>query len=168
MSPNCANLKLAEAEILPFSPFSPSVLQPPILVVEDHDDTRDMLCLMLKGWDFRVLEAANGLEAVEVALRERPQLILMDSQLPFIDGLEATRRIRENGLLKHVKILALNGSASPEYHAAALASGCDDSIAKPFDLERLREYVVQSCYAAKPGSRAVTNDVLLRNTVTAP
>jgi CheY-like chemotaxis protein len=156
MSITRSNSKLADQSILPFSPFSPSVLQPPILVFEDHDDTRDMLCMLLEGWGFRVLEATNGLEAVEVALRERPQLILMDSRLPFIDGLEAARRIRENGLLKHVKILALNGAASPEYHEAALASGCDDSIAKPFDLDRLREYVVQSCSKAKLRSRAVT------------
>ena len=56
-------------------------------------------------------------------MREKPQLILMDSRLSFIDGLEATRRIRENGHLDQVKILALNGSGSPRYHAEALAAG---------------------------------------------
>ena len=65
-----------------------------------------------------VVEACNGLEAVEAALREKPQVILMDSRLPFIDGLEATRRIRENGRLDQVKILALNGSGSPRYHSS--------------------------------------------------
>jgi len=94
-----------------------------------------------EAWGFRVVEACNGLEAVEAALREKPQLILMDSRLPFIDGLEATRRIRENGLLDQVKILALNGSGSPRYHAEALAAGCNDSIEKPFDIERLRTSV---------------------------
>jgi DNA-binding response OmpR family regulator len=64
----------------------------------------------------------------------------MDSRLPFLDGLEATRRIRENGLRDQVKILALNGSGSALYHAAALAAGCDDSIEKPFDFEWLRTY----------------------------
>jgi CheY-like chemotaxis protein len=110
-------------------------------VVEDHDDTREMLCMLLEKWGCRVVEACNGLEAVEVALREKPQLILMDSRLPSIDGLEATRRIREHGLWDEVKILALNGSASPHYHADALAAGCNDSMEKPFDIERLKTYV---------------------------
>ena len=115
--------------------------QPTILVVEDHDDTREMLHMLLEMWGCRVVEACNGLEAVEAASRERPQFILMDSRLPFVDGLEATRRIRENGLRDQVKILALNGSGSPGYHADALAAGCDDSIEKPFNLDQLRTYL---------------------------
>ena len=67
------------------------------------------------------MEACNGLEAVEAASREKPELILMDGRLPFLDGLEATRRIRENGLQDQVKIVALNGSGNPCYHADALA-----------------------------------------------
>ena len=121
--------------------------QPTILVVEDHDDTREMLHMLLEMWGCRVVEACNGLEAVEAASRERPELILMDSRLPFLDGLEATRRIRANGLRDQVKILALNGSGSPLYHADALAAGCDDSIEKPFDLDRLQTY----CSALRSG-----------------
>ncbi len=139
-----ANSNLSEPASLPFSSPTPSALQPTILVVEDHDDTREMLRLFLARLGFRVLEACNGLEAIEAASRERPQLILMDGRLPLLDGLEATRRIRENPLLDHVKILALNGSGSPSYHAEALAAGCDDSIVKPFDIERLRTYVVHA------------------------
>ena len=114
--------------------------EPTILVVEDHNDTREMLRMLLEMWGCRVVEACNGLEAVEAASRERPELILMDSHLPFVDGLEATRRIRANGLRDQVKILALNGSGSPRYHSDALAAGCDDSIEKPFDFDRLRAY----------------------------
>jgi CheY-like chemotaxis protein len=117
---------------------------PTVLVVEDHDDTREMLNFLLTAWGFRVVEACNGLEAVESASREKPQVILMDGRLPLVDGLEATRRIREHELLDHVKILALNGSGSPHYHAEALAAGCDDSIEKPFDIEKLRTFVVQA------------------------
>jgi CheY-like chemotaxis protein len=120
----------------------PPVLKPIILVVEDHDDTREMLCMLGEAWGFRVVEACNGLEAVEAALREKPQLILMDGRLPCIDGLEAARRIREHGHLAQVQILALNGSGSPRYHAEALAAGCNDSIEKPFEIERLRTYLV--------------------------
>ena len=112
--------------------------QPTVLVVEDHDDTREMLHMLLEMWGCRVVEACNGLEAVEAASRERPQFILMDSRLPFVDGLEATRRIRKNGLRNQVKIVALNGSGSPRYHADALAAGCDDSLEKPLDLDRLQ------------------------------
>ena len=138
------NAKSVERATRPFSYPRRSALRPTILVVEDHDDTREMLCMLLEGWGCRVVEACNGLEAVEAASRERPQLILMDSRMPLLDGLGATRRIRENGLLDQVKILALNGSGSPRYHAAALAAGSDDSIEKPFDLERLRTYVVRA------------------------
>ena len=141
MSRIAANSSSAEPAILPLSCPTAPALQPIILVVEDHDDTREMLCLLVKGWGFRAVEAWNGLEAVEAALRERPKLILMDSRLPFIDGLEATRRIRENDL-DQVKILALNGSGSPHYHEEALAAGCNDTIEKPFDIEKLRASVV--------------------------
>lgn len=139
-----ANSKLAEPSTLPFSSPSPATRQPTILVAEDHADTRELLCILLKGWGFRVIEAADGLEAVEIAAKERPQLILMDGRLPLLDGLDATRRIRENALLNDVKIVALSGSASPRYHAEALAAGCDDSLPKPFDFDRLRTTVVQA------------------------
>jgi CheY-like chemotaxis protein len=100
-----------------------------------------MLHMLLEMWGCRVVEACNGLEAVEAASRERPQFILMDSRLPFVDGLEATRRNRKNVLRDKVKIVALNGSGSPRYHADALAAGCDDSLEKPFDLDRLQTYL---------------------------
>ena len=122
----------------------PSAFQPTILVVEDHDDTRAMLHTLLEMWGCRVVEACNGLEAVEAASREKPELILMDGRLPFLDGLEATRRIRENGLRDQVKIVALNGSGSPLYHADALAAGCDESIEKPLDFDWLRTYLFRS------------------------
>jgi len=125
-----------------------SARQPTILVVEDHDDTREMLHMLLEMWGCRVVEACNGLEAVEAASRERPQLILMDGRLPLLDGLEATRRIRKNGLRDQVKIVALNGSGSPHYHADALAAGCDESIEKPFDFDWLRKYLF--CSAILP------------------
>jgi CheY-like chemotaxis protein len=115
--------------------------QPTILVVEDHADTREMLHTLLEMWGCRVVEACNGLEAVEAASRERPQLILMDGRLPFLDGLQATRRIRENGLGDQVKIVALDSSGSPRYHADALAAGCNESLEKPFDFDWLQTYL---------------------------
>jgi CheY-like chemotaxis protein len=70
-----------------------------------------------EAWGFRVVEACNGLEAVEAALREKPQLILMDSRLPFIDGLEAIRRIRESERLDQVKISALMARGARGRHS---------------------------------------------------
>lgn len=115
--------------------------QPTILVVEDHDDTREMLHMLFEMWGCRVVEARDGLEAVAAASREQPEMILMDGSLPFLDGLAATRRIRENGLLDNVTILALDGWGTPSYHAAALAAGCDDTIKKPLDFGRLRKHL---------------------------
>jgi CheY-like chemotaxis protein len=100
-----------------------------------------MLHMLLEMWGCRVVEARDGLEAVAAASRERPEMILMDGSLPFLDGLGATRRIRENGLRDQIKILALNGWGTPSYHAAALAAGCDDTINKPLDFVRLRRYL---------------------------
>lgn len=115
--------------------------KPTILVVEDHDDTREMLGMLFKMWGCRVVEACDGIEAVEAASRERPQLIVMDGSLPYLDGLSATRRIRENRLLRKVKIVALNGWGTASYHADALAAGCDDCLDKPLDFDRLQNYL---------------------------
>ena len=100
-----APAKSAQRPHGPFFYQTRTAPQPTVLVVEDHDDTREMLHMLLEMWGCRVVEACNGLEAVEAALRERPQFILMDSRLPFVDGLEATRHIRKNGLRDQVKIL---------------------------------------------------------------
>ncbi|HKY45463.1 MAG TPA: response regulator [Pyrinomonadaceae bacterium] len=116
--------------------------KPTILIVEDHDDTRELLRTLYEMWGCRVVEACNGLEAVDAASRERPALILMDGNLPLLDGLGATRRIRENRLLDDVRIVALTGWSSARYAAAALDAGCNDCLVKPFDLQRLKNYLV--------------------------
>jgi two-component system cell cycle response regulator DivK len=115
--------------------------KPKVLIVEDHDDTREMLRILLEMKSCHVVEACNGQEAIEVANREQPDLILMDGSLPLLDGLEATRRIRENVGLREVLILALNGWGTPSFHAAALAAGCDDCMTKPIDFEELERHM---------------------------
>ena len=110
MSTSLGKAKTTESAPRHYLPQMQNARQPTVLVVEDHDDTREMLHMLLEMWGCRVVEACDGLEAVAVAARERPEMILMDGSLPFLDGLGATRRIRENGLLDQVKILALNGS----------------------------------------------------------
>jgi CheY-like chemotaxis protein len=112
--------------------------KPLVLVVEDHEDTRFILRTVLERSGCRVMEACDGFEAVEIAGREQPDLILMDGSLPLLGGLTATRLIRENALLQEVLIVALSGWATPSFHAAALAAGCNECFDKPIDFKRLK------------------------------
>ena len=129
-----------------------------MLIAEEHDDTRLRLRTLLELKSCQVLEARNGQEAVEIASSEQPDLILMDGSLPVIDGLEATRRIRENVLLQEVLILALNGWGTPSFHAAALAAGCDDCIVKPIDSVDLNRYMVLLFDRSNRESVGITNE----------
>ena len=112
-------------------------IQPKVLIVEDHDDSRDMLSIILGLKNCCVTEASNGLEAVELALRIQPDVILMDGSLPLIDGLEATRRIRANEVQREIYIIAMNGWGTRSYRDDALAAGCDECLVKPIDLDRV-------------------------------
>ena len=111
--------------------------RPVVLVVEDHEDTRFMLRVMLEMRGLEVVEAADGEEAVRAAERARPSLVLMDGRLPLLDGLTAARRIREAESLRDVAVVMLSGRAEPDYRARALASGCDGFILKPFSAAQL-------------------------------
>jgi CheY-like chemotaxis protein len=115
--------------------------KPLVLVVEDHEDTRFILRTVLERSGCRVVEAADGFEAVEMAGREQPDLILMDGSLPLLGGLAATRLIREDTLLQDVLIVALSGWATPSFHAAALAAGCNECFDKPIDFKRLKNLI---------------------------
>lgn len=108
-----------------------------VLVAEDHEDTRDLLRTLLERRGLAVVEARDGVEACDVALRERPDLILMDGGLPLLDGFAATRRLRGLAPLSGVPIVFLSGHAGPQYQLDARAAGCDDYVVKPFDVARL-------------------------------
>ncbi len=108
-----------------------------VLVVEDFDDTRFLMKLSLERQGYRVLEAVDGQRAVEVAASERPDLILMDLSLPVLDGLSATRRIRENSELRGVPIVAVTAHGEAQYRDKAMAAGCDDFFNKPIDFHKL-------------------------------
>ena len=108
-----------------------------MLVAEDHDDTRYLLRTLLERRGHAVFEAADGVEACDVAARERPDLILMDGELPLLDGVAATRRLRGTVALAGVPIVFLSGHAGPQHQLAARDAGCDDYIVKPFNLARL-------------------------------
>lgn len=110
---------------------------PMVMVVEDFEDNRFMMRRLLEMSGYRVLEAINGEEAVELAHRERPQLILMDLSLPQLDGLAATRRIRQHADLRDVPIVAVSAHDTADFHADALAAGCNDYVTKPIDFDQL-------------------------------
>ena len=108
-----------------------------ILVVEDNEEDWDMLSRRLQRRGYVVVRAADGQEAVEMAARQRPDLILMDVSLPVMDGLEATRRIRAHAETQTIPIIALTAHAMSGDHARAVQAGCDDYHTKPVELPRL-------------------------------
>ncbi len=107
------------------------------MVVEDFEDNRFMMRRLLEMSGYRVLEAINGEEAVEIARREHPSLILMDLSLPLLDGLAATRRIRQVEELSRIPIVAVSAHDTADFHADALAAGCNDYVTKPIDFDQL-------------------------------
>ena len=107
-----------------------------ILVVEDVDFNRDLIVQLLED-KYQVIEAVNGKEGVEIAERERPELILMDLSLPIMDGWEATRRLKANADLRSTPVIALTAHAMKGDEEKALAAGCDDYLAKPIDEDEL-------------------------------
>ena len=113
-----------------------------ILVVEDVELNLDLLVQLLED-EYEVLTAMDGSEGVELAKRERPDLILMDLSLPVIDGWEATRRIKANDHLKRIPIIALTAHAMVGDAEEALAAGCDDYMTKPLDEDILFEKLDQ-------------------------
>jgi two-component system cell cycle response regulator DivK len=112
-----------------------------VLLVEDTEDNRQMMRRLLEMSGYRVVEATNGREAVEVASEERPRIILMDLSLPLIDGLAATRRIRSLPDLRNVPIIAVSAHDTADFHNEALAAGCNAYITKPIDYSELEAVV---------------------------
>ena len=110
-----------------------------ILVADDNEDCRMALRALLESLGYEVHEAADGEEAVEVARRVRPDLVLMDIMMPEMDGLEATRRIRSGSRLDGTRIVAV--SAMEGACEASREAGCDDCILKPIDLGGLEDLV---------------------------
>lgn len=106
-----------------------------ILVVEDNDKNMYLICFMLKHKGYEVIPATTGEEGVELAIKEKPDLIFMDIQLPGIDGLEATKRIKESEEAVKIPIVALTAYAMSEDRKKALSVGCVGYIDKPINPE---------------------------------
>jgi two-component system cell cycle response regulator DivK len=116
-----------------------------ILVVEDQEDNRRIMRDLLTSAGYEVMEAVTGEEGVAEAESHRPDLILMDIQLPGLDGYEATRQIKANPDLHHIPIIVVTSYALSGDDVKAYEAGCDDYVSKPFSprelLAKIREYL---------------------------
>jgi two-component system cell cycle response regulator DivK len=112
-----------------------------VLLVEDFEDTRLFMRLELEEQGFIVLEAEDGHAAVETAIRENPDVILMDLTLPLMDGFEATKLIRKEELLKDVPIIAVTAHQEDDFRSDAKACGFDAYVTKPIDVNWLKELI---------------------------
>ena len=112
-----------------------------ILVVDDFDDTRLLLRTWLQKKGFRVVEAENGNRAIAAAESARPDLIIMDVEMPELDGLEATRKIRELQDFASVPILAVSAYGADQYRDHALAAGCNEYLSTPFEPDELERLI---------------------------
>jgi len=108
-----------------------------ILLVEDNEMNRDMLSRRLTRNGFEVVIAVNGQEGVDLAVSEKPDLILMDMSLPILDGWEATRQVKAHPETAKIPVIALTAHAMAQDKADALAAGCDEFDTKPVELPRL-------------------------------
>lgn len=118
-----------------------------ILVVEDQEDNRKILRDLLTSRGYNVIEATDGLEGVRLTRENRPDLILMDIQLPGMDGYEATRQIKADDDVKGIPIIVVTSYALSGDSQKAFAAGCDAYIAKPYSprqmLARIQEFLEQ-------------------------
>lgn len=112
-----------------------------VLLVEDFEDTRLFMRLELEEQGFIVFEAENGKVAVETAIREKPDVILMDLTLPLMDGFAATKLIRQNEELKNVPVIAVTAHKENDFRSDAKASGFDAYVTKPIDVNWLKELI---------------------------
>jgi len=112
-----------------------------ILIVDDNVDSRELVVKILKHSGYQTVEAVDGEDALEKAVEERPDLILMDRSLPKIDGYEVTRRLKNQKALKDTPIVALTAHAMRGDREKALEAGCEGYISKPINVRALPEQV---------------------------
>ena len=112
-----------------------------VLIVDDVDDTRYFMRLALEQLGYSVIEAEDGAKAVEIAVRERPDIILMDLSLPVMDGFAATASIRNNEETREVPIIAITAHHESDVRSEAKASGLNAYVTKPIDIDFLDELI---------------------------
>jgi two-component system cell cycle response regulator DivK len=116
-----------------------------ILMVEDTEDNRQILRDLFEITDYELLEAVDGAAGIAMATAHKPDLILMDIQLPVLDGYETTRRLKSNPETRHIPIIAVTSYALADDEAKVRAAGCDAYVTKPFSpkllLAKVREFL---------------------------
>lgn len=112
-----------------------------ILVVDDNNDSRELVVKVLKNKGYEMLEAIDGEEALEKAIAEKPDLILMDISIPKINGYEVTKRLKSIEEFKDTPVIALTAHAMKGDRAKALEAGCEGYISKPINVRELPEQV---------------------------
>lgn len=108
-----------------------------VLLVEDNELNRDMMIRRLKRAGLEVITAGNGQQALEIMESEQPSIVLMDMNLPILDGWAASRRAKDDKRVRHIPIIALTAHATEDHKVYALEAGCDDYATKPVDFPGL-------------------------------
>ena len=129
--------------------------RPVVLLVDDFQDNREMYAMYLDHTGFRVVEAANGHEALDVAFSSVPDVIVMDLSLPGLDGWEATRRLKADARTRHIPVLALTSHALEGFSKGARDAGCDGFVTKPC----LPENLASEIRAMLDGSRGAASKI---------
>ena len=114
-----------------------------VLVIEDNELNMKLIRALLQKGKFETIEALDAESGIELAVEHKPDLILMDIQLPGMDGLSATQIIKGNPALAQTKVIALTGYAMPQDHAKAMAAGCCGFITKPIDTRSFLDTLAQ-------------------------
>jgi CheY-like chemotaxis protein len=112
-----------------------------VLIVEDNPMNMRLIEMILKSDNYLLLKARDGEEALAIAAIDHPDLVLMDIRLPRLSGLEVARRLRKNGKLGHIPIIALTAHAMKGDEEKAIEAGCDGYVSKPIDTRRLPKLV---------------------------
>jgi two-component system, cell cycle response regulator DivK len=131
---------------------------PKVLVVDDTNDNLVLISLAVQEMNCRVVTAVNGEDALAVALLAEPQLILMDIAMPVLDGIEATRLIRQQEKLKDVPIVLLSAFETDAFRQKAIEAGVNGYFTKPVDFERLRQFI-QKLLSGKPTGEAAVGTI---------
>ena len=130
------------------APTRPDTGKPSVLLIEDNDDGREMMATMLTACGYPVRHAADGLQGVEMALANAPEVALVDIGLPGIDGYEVARRLRKNDGTRHIKLIALTGYGLAEDQRRVLEAGFDLHLVKPVDINHLLDAITECASAA--------------------
>ncbi len=120
---------------------TPNGMQRTILIVDDFDDTRLLLRTWLQKKGFRIIEAENGNQAVSQTQTERPDLIIMDVEMPELDGLSATRKIRALPHAQTLPIVVVSAYGADQFRDEALAAGCNEYVSTPFEPDELEKLI---------------------------